>query len=97
MNLNSSRKDGTIFCWLKGRVTKCRTVAVAEDSKGENENFMHLKEAGSYTVAPSGKGLVIQSGKFLHPVTVPHGTASLEFYLDSPDDYISEISLWFVP
>ncbi len=97
MNLNSSRKDGTIFCWLKGRVTKCRTVAVAEDSNGENENFMHLKDAGSYTVAPSGKGLVIQSGVFQHPVTVPHGTASLEFFLDSPDDYISEIRLWFVP
>ena len=97
MNLNSTRKDGTIFCWLKGNLSKCRTVAVAEDSNGENENFMHLKEAGSYAVAPSGKGLVIQSGEFLHPVAVPHGTASLECYLESPDDYISEIRLWFVP
>ena len=97
MNLNGSRKDGTIFCWLKGGLSKCRTVAVAEDSNGENENFMHLKEAGSYAAAPSGKGLVIQSGEFLRPVVVPHGTASLEFYLESTDDYISEIRLWFVP
>ncbi len=97
MNLNRDRKDGTLFCWLKGNLTTCRTIAVSEDTKGENDNFAHLKSTGAYAVAPSGKGLVIQDGAFTHPVSVPYGTASLELYLESPEDYISEIRLWFVP
>ncbi len=97
MNLNQRRRDGVIFCRVKGRLSSCKVVAVSGDAEGEKENFMHLKAKGGYAPAPSGNGIVIQSKDFRIPAVVPVGTASLEFYLGSPDDYISEIRLWFVP
>ena len=97
MNLNQRRRDGVIFCRVEGRLSSCKVVAVSDDAEGEKANFLHLKETGNHEAAPSGNGIVIQSRDFRIPAVVPVGTASLEFFLGSPDDYISEIRLWFVP
>lgn len=95
--LNRTSKQGIIYCQVKGKLTSCKVRAVAEDIDSAMENFKHLKETASYDIGKSDNGVVIQDHDFFKPAEIPVGTSALEFYLDSPDDMISEIELWFVP
>ncbi len=96
-NMNHTAKAGTIYCKINGSLKGCKIRAVTEDIGGAKENFMHLKTADAYDVGTSGEGFVIQDKDFFKPVVVPVGTTALEFYLDSPSNKITDVSLWFIP
>ena len=97
LNMNRTRKSGTIYCQVNGSLNGCKVRAVTDETGGAKDNFMHLKTAESYDVGGSGEGFVIQDKEFFRPAVVPVGTSGLEFYLDSPDDMITDVALWFVP
>ena len=96
-NMNHTKQDGIIYCQINGSLKGCKVRAVTDEIGGAKENFMHLKTAEAYDVGTSGEGFVIQDKEFFRPVVVPVGTTALEFYLNSTNNNITDVTLWFIP
>lgn len=103
MNLNSSRRQGTVFCQLEGKLDGVRLFAVDSSADpGEQTNVMHLQEnnlqAGPNPAA-TGKVTLLQEKNFFTPCEIPVGTTSLQVFMapGQSDALISNMTIWFVP
>ena len=89
------RAKGTMFCLVRGKLTKAEVHAVQFGQKGEQANFQHLRlSQGGKLEKMDGK--CIKKDQFTLPAIVPNDSSALQFYLGK-NDYIDDITLWFVP
>ena len=100
MNLNKEKRDGTVYCLLNGKLSSAVVKSVSTRSSGEKTNVNYLADENFRSAKREARGTrnnVVQERDYRIPAVVPAGTTSLEFYLNSRSDFISDVTVWFIP